>query len=220
MDQRLLANDYDVIAAKIKTLAQDIQYITRQSDLIGGIDDTSTFRKQLTVKIQSTSKLLMVIKNGIVKANDNGGTDNKWKKLEQQFLNNFERLREVTESVRTEFKTSQPKEAKQAKSTQSYQSNNNNNNNTDNWHETNPFLLNQSHIDDSHLEKPKQDQENVITKIFGKLSNMFNEEKQDESKSTQPSKSQMDSINNNKFETEKKFANDYDAIVAKINTLV
>eukprot|EP01084_Bolivina_argentea_P211166 359247_1 len=136
MDQRLLANDYDVIAAKIKTLAQDIQYITRQSDLIGGIDDTPTFRKKLTGKIQSTSKLVMVIKNGIQKANDNGGTDNKWKKLEQQFFNNFERLREVTTSVGTKFKASQPKEAKPSKSRDNARlldnnrgSNNNNNNN-------------------------------------------------------------------------------------------
>eukprot|EP01084_Bolivina_argentea_P252635 424083_1 len=46
--EKKFANDYDAIAAKIKILVQDIQYITRQSDIIGGIDDTRTFRKQLT----------------------------------------------------------------------------------------------------------------------------------------------------------------------------
>merc|ERR1719273_2232984 len=112
MDQRLLANDYDTIASKIKTLSQDIQYIQRQSDLIGGIDDTATFRKQLTLKIQSTSKTVMSIKNQLQRANDNGGTDGKWKKLEGQFFQNFERLRDVTTSVGSKFKESEAREPK------------------------------------------------------------------------------------------------------------
>eukprot|EP00483_Globobulimina_turgida_P009555 UN09574 len=116
MDQRLLANDYDAIATKIKTLHQDIQYITRQADLIGGIEDTAPFRKKLTVKIQATSKLVMTIKTSIQKANDSGGRDSKWKKLESQFFQNFERLRDVTTNVGAKFKDSDPQQAKSKQS--------------------------------------------------------------------------------------------------------
>ena len=49
LDARLLNNDYDAIAQKINNLSQDIQTIKRQSDLIGGIDDTAKFRKQVTM---------------------------------------------------------------------------------------------------------------------------------------------------------------------------
>eukprot|EP00483_Globobulimina_turgida_P002887 UN02892 len=111
MDQRLLANDYDAIATKIKSLHHDIQYIARQADLIGGNEDTAPFRKQLTVKIQATSKLVMTIKTSIQKANDSGGRDNKWKKLESQFFQNFERLRDVTTNVGAKFKSSEPQQA-------------------------------------------------------------------------------------------------------------
>lgn len=52
LDARLLNNDYDAIAQKINNLAQDIQFIKRQSDLIGGIDDTAKFRKQVTKNIK------------------------------------------------------------------------------------------------------------------------------------------------------------------------
>lgn len=47
MDQRLLSNDYESITNKIKTLSQDIQNVQRQRDLIGTMDDTATFRKQV-----------------------------------------------------------------------------------------------------------------------------------------------------------------------------
>eukprot|EP00486_Rosalina_sp_Unknown_P003376 CAMPEP_0201566360 /NCGR_PEP_ID=MMETSP0190_2-20130828/6103_1 /ASSEMBLY_ACC=CAM_ASM_000263 /TAXON_ID=37353 /ORGANISM="Rosalina sp." /LENGTH=268 /DNA_ID=CAMNT_0047984967 /DNA_START=27 /DNA_END=833 /DNA_ORIENTATION=- len=104
LDARLLNNDYDAIAQKINNLSQDIQYIKRQSDLVGGIDDTTKFRKQLTAKIQSTSKTVMVVKNQLQKAEDNGGTGAKWKKLQGQFMQNFERLRDVTSAIGTKFK--------------------------------------------------------------------------------------------------------------------
>merc|ERR1719203_569496 len=109
MDQRLLVNDYDAIAAKIKTLSQDIQYVTRQSDLIGGgIEDTPSFRNQLTLKIQTISKLVMNIKNQLQKAKNSFGADSKWQKLETHFFTNFERLRDITQSIRTKFGQSKP----------------------------------------------------------------------------------------------------------------
>ena len=108
MNERLLANDYDAIATKIKTLSQDIQYISRQSDLIGGLDDTPTFRNKLTSKIQTTSKLVMNIKNQLQNAKNTSGTDSKWKKLESQFFTNFERLRDATTNISTKFKDTEP----------------------------------------------------------------------------------------------------------------
>lgn len=52
----------------------------------------------------------MVVKNQLQKAEDNGGTSAKWKKLQQQFMQNFERLRDATSTVSDKFKQSQPRQ--------------------------------------------------------------------------------------------------------------
>eukprot|EP00484_Ammonia_sp_Unknown_P018733 CAMPEP_0197045534 /NCGR_PEP_ID=MMETSP1384-20130603/21369_1 /TAXON_ID=29189 /ORGANISM="Ammonia sp." /LENGTH=263 /DNA_ID=CAMNT_0042477157 /DNA_START=40 /DNA_END=831 /DNA_ORIENTATION=- len=112
MDVRLLSNDYDAVAAKLKTLSQDIQHIQRQSDLVGGIDDTPMFRKQLTGKIQSTSRLVMTIKQSLEKVKESENFDGKWKKLEQGFVANFERLKSNTNTIRNKFHESEPHQSK------------------------------------------------------------------------------------------------------------
>jgi len=110
MEQRLLANDYDAIATKIKTLSQDIQYIGRQSELIGSNSDTPSFRNQLTSKIQDVSKLVMNIKNCLQKAKNlsDGDSNSKLQKLESQFTSNYERLVEATTNIKTKFHQSEP----------------------------------------------------------------------------------------------------------------
>ena len=63
METRLLNNDYDAIAQKIRNLSQDITFIKRQSDLIGGIDDTATFRKQvifLSYHLEICTKFILI----------------------------------------------------------------------------------------------------------------------------------------------------------------
>eukprot|EP01083_Nonionella_stella_P145024 453659_1 len=114
MDQHLLTNDYDDIAANIKTLSQNIQYISRQSDLIGGLEDTALFRKQLTVKIQDTSQIVLVTKNKLESRQNND--DSKYRKLEQHFIQNFERLQNIIPTIRTKFHNTEPqKSPKKAK---------------------------------------------------------------------------------------------------------
>eukprot|EP01083_Nonionella_stella_P228649 810103_1 len=108
MDQRLLTNDYDDIAANIKTLSQNIQYISRQSDLIGGLEDTALFRKQLTVKIQDTSQIVLVTKN---KLDSRQNDDSKYMKLEQHFTQNFERLQNIISTIRTKFHNTEPQKS-------------------------------------------------------------------------------------------------------------
>eukprot|EP01083_Nonionella_stella_P145023 453657_1 len=109
MDQHLLTNDYDDIAANIKTLSQNIQYISRQSDLIGGLEDTALFRKQLTVKIQDTSQIVLVTKNKLESRQNND--DSKYRKLEQHFIQNFERLQNIIPTIRTKFHNTDPQKS-------------------------------------------------------------------------------------------------------------
>ena len=73
---------------------------------------------QVTAKIQSTSKTVMVIKNELQRAEENGGTGAKWKKLQSQFMQNFERLRDTTSSIRNKFKATQPRQPNQSLSGQ------------------------------------------------------------------------------------------------------
>ena len=46
------------------------------------------------MKIQSTSRLVMSIKNELEKAKDDSGTDAKYKQLQSEFIANCDRLRE------------------------------------------------------------------------------------------------------------------------------
>ena len=59
----------------------------------------------------------MVIKNQLQKCKDNGGSGGKWQKLESQFMQNFERLRETTSTVGTKFKTTEPHQQNHSLST-------------------------------------------------------------------------------------------------------
>lgn len=68
---------------------------------------------QLTAKIQSTSKLVMSIKSALQRAKENAGADTKWKKLESQFFQNFERLRNITNEIGTKFKQTEPRQPQQ-----------------------------------------------------------------------------------------------------------
>eukprot|EP01084_Bolivina_argentea_P306514 529679_1 len=117
MNDRLISGDYQSVAKAVQKLSSNISQVERQSDLIGGLSDTQSFRKELTRKIQSISHSVIQIKNKLENAKDDESrSDIKWGKLDNQFLKQWDRLKAVTDKIRENFK-SKPVQKESNKST-------------------------------------------------------------------------------------------------------
>ena len=100
MDARLISSQYDEISKNVKTLSQDVQFLKRQSDLIGTTSDTHAFRKPLKNKMQSVQSLVMKIRNKLQKAEDDGlYRYSKWTQLRQEYHRQFQKLNQVSSII-------------------------------------------------------------------------------------------------------------------------
>ena len=105
MDKRLISSQYIPIAKNVRALSDDIAYLKRQCDLIGTSCDTHEFRKPLTAKIQAVQHLVMKIKTKLKNAQDSGMFEQqKWRKLNEQFVSQFERLSSASDDIRAKLK--------------------------------------------------------------------------------------------------------------------
>eukprot|EP00485_Elphidium_margaritaceum_P009055 CAMPEP_0202686522 /NCGR_PEP_ID=MMETSP1385-20130828/2274_1 /ASSEMBLY_ACC=CAM_ASM_000861 /TAXON_ID=933848 /ORGANISM="Elphidium margaritaceum" /LENGTH=249 /DNA_ID=CAMNT_0049341111 /DNA_START=55 /DNA_END=804 /DNA_ORIENTATION=+ len=159
MDRNLLPSDYESIATRVKRLSQEIQNIQRKHDFIGGIDDTPLFRKQLTAQIQETSRLVMSIKNQLESMKESVVFNNKWKKLESAFLSNYERLRAITNKVKTQFHTKETNSRKESST-------------------SGDFLLASSHANGYGSAAENQQDQEIVFKPYDETQELENFEQQ------------------------------------------
>ena len=105
MDQHLISNHYDEIAKNVKILSEDVQWLKRQSDLIGTLSDTHEFRKPLRNKLKSVHSVVMRTRSKLQKAKDEGLLMKyaKWAKLNQKFFSEFDRLNNVSSIISTKL---------------------------------------------------------------------------------------------------------------------
>eukprot|EP01084_Bolivina_argentea_P302409 521976_1 len=92
------------IVNDLKTLSKDIQYLKRQSQHIGTTKDDINYRRKLTSQVSNISSLVIKIKTTLQKEKQNGYENIIHRKLEKQFLDNFQKLTQITAMIRDEFR--------------------------------------------------------------------------------------------------------------------
>mmetsp|Transcript_43359 Transcript_43359/g.69484 ORF Transcript_43359/g.69484 Transcript_43359/m.69484 type:complete len:273 (+) Transcript_43359:84-902(+) len=94
----------ETITNEVRTLAKQIRALKKESDKIGSSVDSVHFRKQLTDQVSDISALVVDIKRSLQIEKSHGYKSHKWKKLEAQFLHQFESLNNVTAVIRDKFR--------------------------------------------------------------------------------------------------------------------